>query len=176
MMLPRTGSSILDHDNVYLCRGRRIQMTGHSDLGIFNNFGASSISYLGFSRFCVRCLSVATWQSGDDIHDFCCCHLWCWWSLFGKYCVKPFIVFHNITSEYNSTFVFLVLCLQVGILQWQMSISEAIWTFAPFVLASSTSGSTPKFSPISPIPCPLLPLAAGIFMAWCIGINLWTKL
>ena len=27
------------------------------------------------------------------------------------------IIFHNITSEYNSTFVFLVLCLQFGILQ-----------------------------------------------------------
>ena len=26
-----------------LCRGRRIQMSGHSDFGIFNNFGASSI-------------------------------------------------------------------------------------------------------------------------------------
>ena len=32
-----TGSSILDHDLGHLCRGRRIQMSGHSDLGIFNN-------------------------------------------------------------------------------------------------------------------------------------------
>ena len=31
------GSSILDHDLGHLCRGRRIQMSGHSDLGIFNN-------------------------------------------------------------------------------------------------------------------------------------------
>ena len=38
-----TGSSILDHDFGHLCRGRRIQMSGHSDLGIFNNFGACSI-------------------------------------------------------------------------------------------------------------------------------------
>ena len=38
-----TGSSILDHDLGHLCRGRRIQMSGHSDMGIFNNFGASSI-------------------------------------------------------------------------------------------------------------------------------------
>ena len=38
-------------------------------------------------------------------------------SLFGEYCVRPRIVFHNIASEYNSTFVFLVLCLQFGILQ-----------------------------------------------------------
>ena len=32
-----TGSSILDHDFGHLCRGRRIQMSGHSDFGIFNN-------------------------------------------------------------------------------------------------------------------------------------------
>ena len=33
--------------------------------------------YLGFSRYCVCCLSIATRQSGDDIHDFSCCHLRC---------------------------------------------------------------------------------------------------
>ena len=33
----RLGSSILDHDLGHLCRGRRIQMSGHSDFGIFNN-------------------------------------------------------------------------------------------------------------------------------------------
>ena len=38
-----TGSSILDHDLVHLCRGRRIQMSQHFDLGIFKNLGASSI-------------------------------------------------------------------------------------------------------------------------------------
>ena len=38
-----TGSSILDHDFGHLCRGRRIQMSGHSDLEIFNNLWASSI-------------------------------------------------------------------------------------------------------------------------------------
>ena len=31
-----TGSSILDHDLGQLCRGRRIQMSGHSEFGIFN--------------------------------------------------------------------------------------------------------------------------------------------
>ena len=38
-----TGSSILDHDFGHLCRGRRIQMSGHSDLGILSNLWASSI-------------------------------------------------------------------------------------------------------------------------------------
>ena len=49
--------------------------------------------------------------------------------------------------------------------KWQMSISEAKWTFAPDVLAFYrsplscfwlSSGSTPKFSPIFPNPCPPL--------------------
>ena len=34
---------MLDHDLGHLCRGRRIQMSGHSDFGIINNDGASSI-------------------------------------------------------------------------------------------------------------------------------------
>ena len=112
-----TGSSILDHDLGHLCRGRRIQMCGHSDLGIFNNLWASSIFTWVSSRYCVCCLSIATRQSGDDIHDLSCFHLRCWWSLFSEYCIRSRIIFYNIASEYNSTFVFLVLCLQFGILQ-----------------------------------------------------------
>ena len=34
---------MLDDDFGHLCRGRRIQMSGHSDFAIFNNFGASYI-------------------------------------------------------------------------------------------------------------------------------------
>ena len=77
LVLPNrtTGSSILDHDFGHLCRGRRIHMSGHSDFVIFSNFRASSIFDLGISRYCVSCVSCATQQSGDDIHDFCCCHL-----------------------------------------------------------------------------------------------------
>ena len=37
------GSSILDHEFGHLCFGRRIQISGHSDFGIFNKDGASSI-------------------------------------------------------------------------------------------------------------------------------------
>ena len=62
-----TGSSILDHDFGHLCRGRRIQMSGHSDFGIFNNLWASSI----FTWVCADTASAAWtcthWQSGNDI-------------------------------------------------------------------------------------------------------------
>ena len=57
-----TRSSILHHDFGHLCRGRRNQMSGHSDFGIFYHFGASSVFYLGSSRFCICCLSIATKQ------------------------------------------------------------------------------------------------------------------
>ena len=85
-----TGSSILDQG--HLCRGRRIQMSGHSDFGVFNNLRASSI-FLGYTPdYCVCCLSIATRQSGDDIHDLSCCHLRCWRSLFSEYCIRTRVV------------------------------------------------------------------------------------
>ena len=71
-----TGSSILDHDLGHLCRGRRIQMSGHSDLGFFNNLWASSIFDLRKSGYCICCLSCASWQSWNIVHDLCGCHLW----------------------------------------------------------------------------------------------------
>ena len=73
--------------------------------------------FLGISRYCVSCLSCTTWQSGDDIHDFSCCHLRCWRSLFSENCRRPRLVFHNVASDYNPTFVFLVLRLQFSIFQ-----------------------------------------------------------
>ena len=36
------GSLMVDQDFGHLCRGRRIQLSGHSDFGIFNKDGASS--------------------------------------------------------------------------------------------------------------------------------------
>ena len=45
-----TGSSMPEDDLAILCRGGGIPMFGHSDLGIFNNFGASFIFYLGKNR------------------------------------------------------------------------------------------------------------------------------
>ena len=89
------------------------------------------------SRYCVSCLSCAPWLSGNDIHDFCCRHLRCWWSLFCKYCIRSRIVFCNITAEHNSTFVFLVFCLQFSIFRWHMSINDAKCTVLPSFLVSA---------------------------------------
>ena len=107
--------------------------------------------------------------------------LWCWWSLFREYYIRAWIIFHNITSKYNSTFALLVFRLWFSILQmtdvdqWckmnffpRSSItSDLFLTFARFharIFSSfSHSSSTAAF-------------AAGIFIAWGIGINLCAKL
>ena len=173
---------IQDHDFGHLCRDRRIQMSGHSDFGIFE-IASIFHFYLGKSWYCVCCLSIATRQSGDDIHDFCCCHLRCWRSLFSEYCTRTRIIFYNITAEHNSTFVFLVLWLQFSIFRWQMSMNDAKWTVAPDALASSMTSflfltfvkfHAEIFSNFSHS-LSTAAFTAGIFTAWGTGLNLWTK-
>ena len=102
------------------------------------------------SRRCVRCLYIANPSSH---------------ALFSEYCIRPRFVFYNSTSEHNSTFVFLVLCLQFSIFQMTYVHQRGKkWTFAPFVLASSTTSyllltfvrfHAESFSNF-PIPCPPL--------------------
>ena len=101
-----TGSSILDHDFGHLCRGRRIQMSGHSDFRIFTNLRASCIfTWVLPDTVSICCLSIATKQSGNAIHDLNCCHLRSWKSLFNAYCIRSKINFYNITAEQNSTWI-----------------------------------------------------------------------
>ena len=89
----------------------------------------------------------------------------CWWSLFSEYCVRPRIVFYNITSEYNSTFVLLVFCLQFSIfsndicpLMMQNELLRPTSLLHRSLLSYFwlLSGSTPQSFRIFPIPCPLL--------------------
>ena len=169
----------------HLCRGRRIHMSGRSNLGIFNNLGASSIFGLSISRYCASYLSCASWQSGFNIHNLCCRHLWCWWSLFSEYCIRSRIIFHNVASEYNSTFVFLVLCLQFGILQMTCVHQWGKMNFCArrpcfidhlFFYFWLSSGPTTKFSPFFTHSLSTAAFAAGIFIAWGIRMNLCTKL
>ena len=91
----------------------------------------------------------------------------CWRSLFSEYCVRPRIVFYNVASEYNSTFAFLVLWLQFGILQmtdvhqwgkmnfcaFRPCFIDHLWFTSDF-----WSGPTPESFLVSHILYPLLPL------------------
>ena len=119
--------------------------------------------------------------SSDDIHDFCCSHLRSWWSWFGEYCIRSRIVFYNITSEYSSTFVLWVLCLQLSIFQmthvhqWcKMNFCARHPCFIDHLLFTSVFCQVPRrnFSNCAHS-LTTAALAAGIFDA---SINLWTKL
>ena len=76
-------------------------------------------------------------QSGDDIHDFCSCHLWCLWSLFSEYCIRPRIVFTISPQSTTRPLYFWCFASNSAFFKWQMSINEAKWTVAPDILASS---------------------------------------
>ena len=112
-----TGSSILDHDLGHLCRGGRIQMSGHSDLGIFSIFGASSIFtwVLAEMRPLLVLRNPAVWR-------------WYPWPLllsFGMLMILVQWILHRIQNHLSQYHLgiqldlcnFLVLCLQFGILQ-----------------------------------------------------------
>ena len=84
-----TGSSILDHDLGHLCFGRRIQISEHSDFGIFHLPVLNILEAWMWCPWLLR-LSFGRWRS-----------------LFSKYCVWSGIILHNVTSEHDSAFVLL---------------------------------------------------------------------
>ena len=163
-----------DHDLGRMCRGRRIQIFGQSDFGIFPQNRCIFHFDLGISGYCISCLSCAARQSGDDIHDICCCLLRCWWSLFSEYCVRPWIIFQNITSEYDAAFVLLILRLQLRILEMteinqrrKMNFFASSITSFLFLTLSAAMLVFPKFFPF--FHCFF---CIQYFNAWGIGRNL----
>ena len=106
-------------------------------------------------------------------HYFCKRHLWRWWSLLCKYFVRSWIIFHYITSEYNST-VFLVLSNSTTrplhfwnfgsnseFLRWQRSMNDAAITSLLFLtFASCNAGIFFRFPIIFPL------LSAHLLFSW----------
>ena len=132
-------------------------------------------------RYCVSC---ATWQSGDDVHGFA-----------AVICDADDPCSVNTAQDPDSSFTisprsttrplyFWCFVSNWAFFKWHMSISEAKWTAAPVVLASSITSfllltfvrfHAEIFSNFSHS-LSTAAFAAEIFMAWSIGINLWTKL
>ena len=174
-----TGSSILDHDFGDLCRGRRIQMSGHSDLGIFNNFGASSI-FTSVSADTASAACPAHPGSLDMISMTFAAVIWdaddpC--SVNTAQDPESFFTMSPRTT--TRPLYFLVLCLQFGILQMTDVHQWSKWTFAPFDLASSITSDllltlvrshagifSSFYHSLS-----TAAFASGIFIARSIGIN-----
>ena len=85
----------------------------------------------------IWCLSIATWQSGDDIRDF-------WRLSFEMLMIRVQWILHktqnrlcNVTSEYNSTFVFWCFASNSEFFKRHTSINDFKWTVMYNVLASS---------------------------------------
>ena len=103
---------------------------------------------------------------------FFCCHLRCWRSLFSEYCMRARIVFYNVTTEHNSTFVFFgalppiqhfssdtcPLMMQNELLRPTSLLHRSLLSYFWFSLA-------PKFSNFSHF-LSTAAFAAGFFMAW----------
>ena len=115
---------------------------------------------------------------------FCGCHLWCWWFSFSKYCVWSWIIFHNVTSKYNSGFVHLKIWLQLRILEMTKIHQWRNMNFSPFIPCFIDHFSF--VSDFRQLPCRYLfqffPfffhcfLRICYFNAWGIEINLCTEL
>ena len=110
-----TGSSRLDHDFGYLCFGRRNQNIWTVWLWNFEQFVSIFHFDLSISGYC--CLSWTSWKPWNSVNDFCGCHLRCWWSLFKEHCIRTRIICDNVTPEYDSASVFLILKFQLRILK-----------------------------------------------------------
>ena len=99
------------HDLGYLCRGRRIHISGHSDFAIFQHYGrilqillectrilhqsaacSSQSGYLGITSIA---FAAVIWDADEP------CSV--------KAAKVPESSFNNVTSEHDSTFPFLVL-------------------------------------------------------------------
>ena len=100
---------------IYLCRGGRIQMSEHSDIGTVNNSGA-----------------IWTWVQADTVSAACPAHpgsLHLTSITFaavisdadpcsGTYCIRAWIILHTVTSEHDCTSI-LKFWFRLRIFRWQ---------------------------------------------------------
>ena len=97
------GPSMSARDFGHLCRGRRIHTSGHSDLGILSNLGASSIfTWVWRDTVAAACPAQSSSLTTTSI-TFCSCHFRSRRSLFCKYCISTWVVFRNVSSEHDSS-------------------------------------------------------------------------
>ena len=125
------GSSILDHDLGHLCRGRRIQMSGHSDFVFF--------------PFLLGCKKILC-----PLHALRNLEIWRWypWLLLPSFVMLMILVQWILHETLNRLLqydhggqldpcIFWCFASNLAFFRWHVSISEAKWTFSPIVIASS---------------------------------------
>ena len=180
----RLGLPYWNHDFGHLCRGGRIQMSGHSDFGFFNYLWA---------------FSIFTWVYADTASAACPAHPGSLdmisMTFAAVICDADDPCSVNAAQDPESSFTMSPRCTtrllyywcfasNSAFSKWLMSINDAKWTVAPDILASSITSfllltfvnfHAEIFSNVSHS-LSTAAFAGGICMAWGIGINLWTKL
>ena len=73
------------------------------------NSGSILHLYLSVCWYGMGCLSITVWLTCNDIHYFCCRHLWRRRALFRDDCIGSRVVFYIVTSDHNSSFPLLKL-------------------------------------------------------------------
>ena len=116
-----SGSSILEHDFGHLRRSRRIQMYGHSDLGILNNLFVFSI------------LAVWIWYPWLSLLLNVMLKILVEWTLHKN---QDHLPQYRFEIQFDLC-IFWCFASNSAFFKWLISISEATWNFAPFVLVSS---------------------------------------
>ena len=131
-----TGASIVSHDLGHLYRGRRIQTSGHSDLGIWSNLGASSnLTWVWADTASAACPSQPSYLAITSM-IFCNRHLGRRRALFSKNCVDSRVVFYNVSRCKTLPFHFCNFGFNSAFFEWHMSINVAKWTFLLSLCAS----------------------------------------
>ena len=87
----------------HLCRGRSIHTSGHSDLGILSNLGASS----NFTRVYADTASAAYPSQPGNLAVTSIIFAGTQTSLFNEHCIGSRVVFYNVSPEHDSAFVLL---------------------------------------------------------------------
>ena len=72
---------------------------------------------MGFLQILRQLLVLRTQAVWNDVHDFCCCHLSCWWSLFSEYCIRSKIIFSQYRLRVQLDLYSWCFVSQFGILQ-----------------------------------------------------------
>ena len=114
------GLRCFDEDFCHLCRGRRIQMSWHSDF--LGSFKSMMLIVLHFWLGCKTVTASAACPAHPGkfsltSHFFRGRHLWYRPTLLCEYSSGAWVVFNKVTSDYNPAFIFLTFWFQLRILE-----------------------------------------------------------
>ena len=147
-----TGSSKFPHDFGHLCRGRRIQISGHSDFGILSNLGASyNFTWVYADTASAACPSQPGNLAITSI-IFCSSHLGRRRALFSEDCVGSRVVLYNVSPLSTTLPLYFI---AIWVLTPHFFYVSSVWQNGlSFWLLSLSPNPMLDLSRASSIPCP----------------------